>query len=87
MQTPMDNTFSVSPGAYIIEKAQELRLKPGLLYGAVIDLASEGLITANCINRAAGILLNDLGLPEYFFETMTQESLKHVLASIARSIH
>jgi glutamate dehydrogenase len=57
-----------------------------VLYKAVIDLSAEGLVTANCINMAAGILLNDLGLPNYFFENITKASLTHLLASIASSI-
>ena len=73
-------------GASIIDKAKSLSLDPSVLYEAVIDLAAEGLITANCINLAAGILLNDLGLPNYFFENITKESLEHILASIASSI-
>jgi glutamate dehydrogenase len=73
-------------GAHIIEKAKGLNLDPSILYEAVIDLSAEGLITANCINLAAGILLNDLGLPNYFFENITKESLEHILASIASSI-
>ncbi len=52
----------------------------------MIDLSAEGLVTANCINMAAGILLNDLGLPNYFFENITKASLTHLLASIASSI-
>ncbi|MDT8377492.1 MAG: NAD-glutamate dehydrogenase [Desulfotignum sp.] len=76
-----------SAGAHIIDKAKQVNLNPSLLYEAVIDLSSEGLITANCINLAAGILLNDLGFPVYFFETITKESLKSVLASIAKGIY
>ncbi|MDD9301607.1 MAG: NAD-glutamate dehydrogenase [Desulfobacter sp.] len=76
----------VSAGTYIINQARQNHLNPSLLYEAVIDLSSEGLITANCINRAAGILLNDLALPQYFFETITKDSLKHILASIAKSL-
>ena len=86
MDTNTDAGLAVTKGAYIIQKAQGVKLNPSLLYEAVIDLASEGLITANCINMAAGILLNDLGLPDYFFETITKESLKSILASIAKSI-
>ncbi len=74
------------PGAHIIDKAKSLGLDPSVLYEAVIDLSAEGLITANCINLAAGILLNDLGLPNYFFENIAKESLEHILASIASSI-
>jgi len=79
-------TGSVSQGTAIIDKAESVRLDPRVLYEAVIDLSSEGLITANCINMAAGILLNDLGLPNYFFENISRESLKHILASITSSI-
>ncbi|MCP3942445.1 MAG: NADP-specific glutamate dehydrogenase GdhA [Desulfobacteraceae bacterium] len=86
METQSDTCLPVSAGAYIINKAQNVKLNPSVLYEAVIDLSSEGLVTANCINMAAGILLDDLGLPDYFFETITKESLKHILASIAKSI-
>lgn len=55
---------SPSTGNYIIEKAQSVGLDPKVLYEAVIDLSAEGLITAGCINLAAGILLEDLGLPK-----------------------
>ncbi|MCB2148324.1 MAG: NAD-glutamate dehydrogenase [Deltaproteobacteria bacterium] len=86
----MDSQFnrpdSVSKGAYIINKAQSVKLNPSVLYEAVVDLSSEGLLTANCINMAAGILLEDLGLPTYFFENIKKDSLKHILASIATSI-
>lgn len=77
---------SPSTGNYIIEKAQSVGLDPKVLYEAVIDLSAEGLITAGCINLAAGILLEDLGLPNYFFENIRKESLGHLLFSIATSI-
>jgi glutamate dehydrogenase len=77
---------SPSTGSYIIEKAQSVGLDPKVLYEAVIDLSAEGLITAGCINLAAGILLQDLGLPNYFFENIRKESLGHLLRSIATSI-
>ena len=79
--------LNVTAGAHIVEKAKRVNLNPSLLYEAVIDLSSEGLITANCINLAAGILLDDLGFPTYFFETITKDSLKSILASIAKGIH
>ena len=60
----------ISQGTYIINKAQSVNLDSKILYEAVIDLSSEGLITANCINMAAGILLDKLGLPNYFFENI-----------------
>jgi glutamate dehydrogenase len=86
MQIQPEDRLPVSAGAHIIQKAQSVKLNPSILYEAVIDLSSEGLITANCINMAAGILLDDLGLPDYFFETITKDSLKHILASISKSI-
>ena len=76
----------ISQGTYIINKAQSVNLDSKILYEAVIDLSSEGLITANCINMAAGILLDKLGLPNYFFENITKDSLKNILASIATSM-
>ena len=84
----MENQLDTIPskGSYIIERAQSVGLDPKVLYEAVIDLSSEGLMTANCINLAAGILLEDLGLPNYFFENIRKESLGHLLRSIASSI-
>lgn len=61
------------PGEKIINKAKEIGLDPGLLYEAVIDLSTEGLLTASSINQAAGVLLNDLGLPEYFLRPSTRQ--------------
>ncbi len=86
MEIQSDSQLPVSRGGDIIQKAQNVKLNPSILYEAVIDLSSEGLMTANCINMSAGILLKDLGLPGYFFETLTKDSLKNILASIARSI-
>ena len=80
------STDSVSQGADIIARAENVNLDPRVLYEAVIDLSSEGLITATCINMAAGILLNDLGLPNYFFKNIAKDSLKQILSSIASSI-
>lgn len=76
----------VAQGADIIDKAESVGLDPRLLYEAVIDLSTEGLLTANSINIAAGILLEDLGLPRYFFEHIQKDSLVHLLQSIAASI-
>lgn len=73
-------------GADIINMAQEVGLQPRLLYEAVIDLSRDGLLTANCINLAAGILLKDLGLPNYFFAHINKQSLAHLLQSIASNI-
>ena len=73
-------------GSQIIERANQAGLNPGILYEAVIDLSNEGLYTATCINLAAGILLDDLGLPKYFFENITHKSLKGILDIIASSL-
>ncbi|MCG8634017.1 MAG: NAD-glutamate dehydrogenase [Desulfobacterales bacterium] len=76
----------ISRAPHIIDRADALNLNIRLLYEAVIDLSAQGLVTANCINLAAGILLNDLGLPSYFFENITKDSLKQILSSITASI-
>jgi len=81
------NFSSSTRGANIIAKAEGLGLDPRVLYEAVIDLSSEGLLTANCINMAAGLLLQDIGLPKYFFEhirspknTLNESTAKEVCA-------
>jgi len=76
----------VAHGADIIHTAESVGLDPRLLYETVIDLSTEGLLTANCINIAAGIILQDLGLPRYFFENIQKDSLEHLLKSIANAI-
>jgi len=75
-----------SSGANIIGLAQTAGLDPRLLYEAVIDLSADGLLTANCINLAAGILLKDLGLPRYFFAHIRKTALAQLLQSIASNI-
>ncbi len=75
-----------SKGAAIIAQAESVGLDPRVLYEAVIDLSSEGLLTANCINLAAGILIQDLGLPKYFFQHINKVPLANLLQSIAASI-
>jgi glutamate dehydrogenase len=86
METFATNYALSTRGADIINKAESLGLNPGVLYEAVIDLSSDGLLTANCINMAAGILLEDLGLPKYFFEHINKAPLTHLLQSIAAAI-
>jgi glutamate dehydrogenase len=86
MNSDAERSVSITPGAHIIERARRVNLNPHVLYEAVIDLASEGLITAAAVNMAAGILLEDLGLPNYFFENLHPASLKHILSSIATSM-
>ena len=77
---------STTRGADIIAKAESVGLDPRVLYEAVIDLSSEGLLTANCLNLAAGIFLQDLGLPRYFFQNIHKAPLANLLQSIATSI-
>jgi len=86
METITTVTGFVPQAAKILSKAQNDCLDSSLLYEAVIDLSSKGLITANCINLAAGILLEDLGLPQYFFQHIQKDSLINLLQSIASSI-
>lgn len=73
-------------GADIISKAEAVGLDLRILYQAVIDLSADGLLTANCINLAAGILLQDLGLPPYFFAHIQKQSLSQLLQAIASNI-
>ena len=74
------------PGEQIVNKARKAGLDPGLLYEAVIDLATDDLLTASSINRAAGILLNDLVLPGYFLKTISKSALRKLLKAIALSM-
>ena len=85
-ESSVKRPFNFVHGESIISKAKEVKLDPSLLYEAVIDLSSDGLLTANSINLAAGILLKDLGLPSYFFQNITKESLESILKSIATSL-
>ncbi len=74
------------PGEQIVNKAREAGLDPGLLYEVVIDLTAGDLLTSSSINRAAGILLNDLVLPEYFLRTISKSALQKLLKAIALSM-
>jgi glutamate dehydrogenase len=86
MESLPGNGFFRSKGAEIIAKAESVGLDLRVLYEAVIDLSSEGLLTANSLNLAAGILLHDLGLPRYFFQNIRKAPLTNLLQSIATSI-
>ncbi len=70
----------------VIERAEAMGLDPRMLYETVIELASEGLLTARCVNAAAGVLLTQLGLPEYFFQNISKDALKRVLRTVANNI-
>lgn len=83
---PASTSSSTTRGADIIAKAESVGLDPRVLYEAVIDLSAEGLLTANCLNLAAGIFLEDLGLPRYFFQNIRKAPLANLLQSIATSI-
>lgn len=83
--TPTNNSLPAD-GAAIIGKAEAAGLDLRILYQAVIDLSADGLLTANCINLAAGILLQELGLPPYFFANITKKSLTQLLQAIASGI-
>ena len=72
--------------ASITEQVRASGLDPGLLYEVVIESTDEGQLTAGCINAAAGILLMQLGLPEYFFRHISKDSLKRVLLAIGRNL-
>ncbi len=86
LATASGNNSLISNGADIIGKAEAVGIDLRILYQSVIDLSAEGLLTANCINLAAGILLQDLGLPNYFFAHITKQSLTQLLQSIASNI-
>ncbi|MCE5241133.1 NAD-glutamate dehydrogenase [bacterium] len=70
----------------VIERAEGMGLDPRMLYETVIELASEGLLTARCVNAAAGVLLTQLGLAEYFFRNISRDGLKRVLRAVATNI-
>jgi glutamate dehydrogenase len=67
----------------IVAAAQKGGLETSVLYESVIELANEGLLTAGCLNAAAGVLLTQLGLPQYFFRNVGKDSLKRILRTIA----
>ncbi len=71
---------------FIIKTAQACGLDASMLYESVVELAGEGLLTAGCIDAAAGILLTELGLPAYFFQNLSKDALKRLLHSIATTI-
>ena len=70
----------------IVEVSRAKGLDTALLYEAIIELAGEGLLTATCLDAAAHILLRQLGLPEYFFKTLSKDALKRVLRTVAGNL-
>ena len=85
MESDLDQDALVAIGKDI-NTVGRVNLDPKVLYEAVIDLSSQEFISARRINMAAAILLEDLGLPNYFFQNIGTESLKHLLEAIATSI-
>jgi len=86
MRTLPITDYTVTKGSDIIVNAEKAGLDLKLLYSVVVDLSTEGLYTANCINMAAGILFKDLGLPRYFFENLNKSTLANLLESIISSM-
>ena len=87
MTTPAAvSTAPFLPGAEIIKRAACAGLDLSLLYEAVTDITSQGMVTTRSVNMAAGILLKELGLPTYFFRHIHKDSLVELLKAIASDI-
>ncbi|MBM9519217.1 NAD-glutamate dehydrogenase [Desulforhopalus vacuolatus] len=83
---PAVSTVPSLPGAEIIKRATCAELDLSLLYEAVMDITSQGMVTTSSVNMAAGILLKELGLPTYFFRHIHKDSLVELLTAIASDI-
>jgi glutamate dehydrogenase len=70
----------------IARLAEQQELQAALLYETVMDLAGEGMLTASCIDAAASVLLQDLGLPPYYFRTLSKPALTTALRVIATNL-
>jgi glutamate dehydrogenase len=70
----------------IAHLAEQQELNVALLYETVMDLAGEGMLTASCIDAAAAVLLQDLGLPPYYFRTLSKPALTTALRAIATNL-
>jgi glutamate dehydrogenase len=70
----------------LLRLAEEKELKAALLYETVLDLAREGMLTAPCLDAAAWVLLHDLGLPAYYFRTLSKPALTSALRAIAANL-
>jgi glutamate dehydrogenase len=77
---------SAQTTAQLLRLAEEKELRSALLYETVLDLAREGMLTAPCIDAAAWVLLNDLGLPAYYFRTLSKPALTSALRAIAANL-
>jgi len=78
--------FPATTAVRIGEAARRMGLDASVLYETVIELADEGMLTARCINAAAGILLTQLGLPGYFFRHISKDALRRVLQVLATNM-
>ena len=70
----------------LVDVARQRGLDSALLYETIIELAGEGLLTATCLDAAGNLLLTQLGLPEYYFNTLSADALKRVLRAIAGNL-
>ena len=77
---------STDTSGSIVHLAEQQELKAALLYEAVMELAGEGMLTARCIDAAAWVLLRDLGLPHYYFRTLSRPALIAALRAIATNL-
>jgi len=80
MSTPVRTSGSIA------RLAEERELKVALLYETVMELSGEGMLTAHCVEAAAWVLLEDLGLPPYYFVTLTKPALMVALRAIATNL-
>ncbi|MFH1571515.1 MAG: NADP-specific glutamate dehydrogenase GdhA, partial [Gemmatimonadota bacterium] len=73
-------------GRSLVDIAREKGLDTALLYESIIELSGEGLLTATCLDAAARILLTQLGLTQYFYNSLSKDALKRVLRAIAGNL-
>jgi len=82
----MSTSHTAGADRSIVDVSREQELDSALLYETIIELAGEGLLTATCLDAAASILLTQLGLPKYFFNTLSRDALKRLLRTIAGNL-
>jgi len=83
----MGTTAQTHNGTSIAILAEERGLQTALLYEAVMELSREGMLTAPCLDAAARVLLDDLGLPHYYFRTLSKAALMTALRAIATNLN
>lgn len=81
MSTPVRTSGSIA------RLAEQRELRAALLYEAVMELSGEGMLTAQCVDAAAWVLLEDLGLPPYYFRTLSKPALVTALRAIATNLN